>query len=191
MPNSYQLKEEDLIALQSKTIHERIKWIRTTASKENNGLYKQSKVAEDIGVTASTLAKLESGYAKNPSLDVLQKLSKYFSIPISAFFDVYYEDSVEQFTIFGSNDEQLNKEPLFKSNYQANISCDIHSLNSDYEVSFNEKLYLSVLELEEFQEEFRFLINKIKNRKKNWSRKIGELNKLKSTTNKGENDEIL
>lgn len=86
MPNAYQVNEQDLIELRNKKLGGRIKWIREMASNNNNGLYKQAKVAKDIGITASSLAKLETDFAKNPSLDVLQRISKYFNIPISAFF---------------------------------------------------------------------------------------------------------
>ncbi|WP_371068828.1 helix-turn-helix domain-containing protein [Sediminibacillus sp. JSM 1682029] len=189
MPNSYQVNEEELAELQNATLGGRIKWIRNKASNVNNGLYKQAKVAEDIGITASSLAKLETNFAKNPSLEVLQKLSKYFSVPISAFFDVYYEHPMQPFTIFGSNHKQFDNNPLFQQNYQANIACTIHSLNSEYKVSIDEELHLSALELEEFQEELLFLINKTKRRKENWSKKITALKKIQSTKEKGEANE--
>ncbi len=179
MPNAYQVNEQDLIELRNKKLGGRIKWIREMASNNNNGLYKQAKVAKDIGITASSLAKLETDFAKNPSLDVLQRISKYFNIPISAFFDVYYEQP-EQFTIFGSNDNQLNNDPLFKQNYQANISCTISSLNSEHEITINETLHLSSLELDEFQEEILFIVNKARRRQKSWSNKIVTLKNLQN-----------
>lgn len=179
MPIAYQVTKEDLIKLKNMKLGERIKWIRKMASDNNNGVYTQAKVAKDIGVITSSIAKLETGSTKNPSLEVLQNLSEYFSIPISVFFDVYYEQP-EQFSIFGSNDKQLNNDPLFKQNYQAHISCTINSLNSEHEFTINETLHLSSLELDEFQEEIIFIVNKARRRQKSWSNKIVALKNLQN-----------
>ena len=44
----------------------------------------QSQAAEKLGVSQSFLSEIESG-KKTPSLDLLQKYSEAFSLPLSAF----------------------------------------------------------------------------------------------------------
>jgi transcriptional regulator with XRE-family HTH domain len=179
---SYQTTEQDLMELKKKEcVNKRIEWIRKKATEVNGGLYTISKVANDIEVGPSVLTKLESGFTKNPNLDLLQGLSIYFSVPIIAFFDEYYENPVP-FTIFGPRHSSLDVGPLFRPAYQIELSCTISSLNSEHTEISEENFYLSPLEIEEFQEELKFLLFKIKNRQKKWA---SQLKALKSFSSKG------
>lgn len=178
MKKAYQTTDEDLNELKSKqNVNERIEWIRRKANERNNSFYTSMKVAKDIGVAPSVLAKVESGFTKNPNLDLLQKLSGYFDVPIAAFFDEYYE-SPAPFTIFGSNNSKLDTMPLFRTAYQVDLSYEIASVNSDYMDSARSTLYLSPLDIEEFQEEFAFLTQKYESRLKRRKAKIESLEKL-------------
>lgn len=175
---AYQTSEQDLEELASKeSVNERIEWIRKTASVTNGGVYTVSKVASDIGVGASVLTKLESGFTKNPNLDLLQSLSSYFNVPIIAFFNEYYV-SPFPFTIFGQNHSGLDVGPLFREAYQIDLSCTISSLNSEHTETLQESFQLTPLEIEEIQEEFEFLLYKLQERKKRWTSKLKAMDKL-------------
>jgi len=175
---AYKTTMEDLNELgQKKTVTERIEWIRKKASQVNGGIYTVSKVAYAIGVAPSVITKLESGFTKNPNLDLLQNLSNFFCVPIIVFFDEYYA-SPFPFTIFGPRHSGVNVGPLFRAAYQIDLSCTISSLNSEHTEVIEESVYLSPLEIEEFQEEFKFLLYKYKARQKRWASKLTSLEDL-------------
>lgn len=175
---SYKTKETDLKALAAmKSVNERIEWIRKKASETNSGHYTVSKVANDIGVGPSVLTKLESGFTKNPNLDLLQNLSNYFNVPIIAFFDEYYV-SPYPFTIFGVNHSGLDVGPLFREAYQIDLSCTISSLNSEYTDTLQESFQITPLEYEEVKEEFEFLLYKLKARQQKWAKLLKATEKL-------------
>lgn len=175
---AYETSKEDLKELaEKKSVNERIGWIRKKASKVNGGMYTVSKVANDIGVGPSVLTKLESGYTKNPNLDLLQSLSNYFNIPIIAFFDEYYVSPIP-FTIFGLNHSGLDVGPLFREAYQIDLSCSISSLNSEHTDILQESFFLTPLEIEEVQEEFEFFLYKLKARQERWASKLKALDKI-------------
>ncbi|BCC56134.1 helix-turn-helix transcriptional regulator [Bacillus anthracis] len=175
---SYKTNETDLKVLAAmKSVNERIEWIRKKASEVNSGYYTISKVANDIGVGPSVLTKLESGFTKNPNLDLLQSLSNYFNIPIISFFDEYYV-SPFPFTIFGLNHSGLDVGPLFREAYQIDLSCTISSLNSEHTETLQESFLLTPLEIEEVQEEFEFFLYKLKARQQRWASKLKALDEL-------------
>jgi transcriptional regulator with XRE-family HTH domain len=174
----YQTTETDLKVLAAmKSVNERIEWIRNKASEVNNGHYTVSKVANDIEVGPSVLTKLESGFTKNPNLDLLQKLSNYFNVPIIAFFDEYYV-SPYPFTIFGLNHSGLDVGPLFREAYQIDLSCTISSLNSEYTEALQECFQITPLEYEEVKEEFEYFLYKLRERKQRWASMLMAMDKL-------------
>lgn len=174
----YQTTENDLKALAiMESVNERIEWIRNKASEVNNGQYTVSKVANDIEVGPSVLTKLESGFTKNPNLDLLQKLSNYFNVPIIAFFDEYYV-SPYPFTIFGLNHSGLDVGPLFREAYQIDLSCTISSLNSESSDILQESFQITPLEYEEVKEEFEYFLYKLGERKKRWAKMLKAMDKL-------------
>ncbi|MDQ1147044.1 transcriptional regulator with XRE-family HTH domain [Bacillus sp. SORGH_AS 510] len=175
---SYQTTEQDLNELKNKkNVNERIEWIRKKASEVNEGLYTVSKVANDIKVSPSVITKLESGFTKNPNLDLLQSLSSYFCVPIIAFFDEYYE-SPYPFTIFGPRHSGLDVGPLFREAYEADFCCTVSSLNSQHTDTIEGRFYLTPLEIEEFQEELDYLLYKYRARKERWTSKLTALENL-------------
>ncbi|TKD67688.1 helix-turn-helix domain-containing protein [Pseudalkalibacillus hwajinpoensis] len=178
---AYQTSEQDLEELAGKeSVNERIEWIRKTASVMNGGVYTISKVANDIGVGPSVLTKLESGFTKNPNLDLLQNLSKYFNVPINVFFNEYYS-SPTPFTIFGQNHSSLDAGPLFREAYQVNLAYTISSLNSENPEPLEDvatTLHLTPLEIEEFMKEIEFFVDKLKARKEKWDSQLTALKKL-------------
>lgn len=177
---AYQATEKDLIELQSKgSVNKRIEWIRNKASEVNDGLYTVSKVANDIGVGPSVLSKLESGFTKNPNLELLQSLSNYFSVPINAFFDEYYENPIP-FTIFGPRYSSLDVGPLLRPAYQVDMSYTITSLNSDSANELEGSFYLSPLDLDEFQEEIEFLLYKYQARQQRRDSQLQTLETFKN-----------
>ncbi len=47
----------------------------------------QVELAEQVGLTQSYLAELESGTKKNPSLAVLQRLAKALGVPVTKLLE--------------------------------------------------------------------------------------------------------
>lgn len=50
------------------------------------GEQSQEKVAEAIGISQKTLSAIERGY-RNPSVDVMKKLQKYYEISMIILFE--------------------------------------------------------------------------------------------------------
>lgn len=66
-------------------INESLKLIRTTHRLN------QKELANKLAISRSHLSEIESGKA-NPSIDLLEKYSNYFNVPISTIFLIAEKD---------------------------------------------------------------------------------------------------
>jgi transcriptional regulator with XRE-family HTH domain len=178
--NMYHVEENELQKLRSMSLGERVRWIRKKAAELNDeqsqNLFSIYRIAEQTGIAQSTISKIESGDAKEPKAWVLEKIAAYLGISIEVFFDAFYEHQ-RRFIICGYGKDLLEKnngefEPfnLLDKRYEAHLSLSIITSSGDLyeEKSFNERVDLSTLEIEEFYDEVVSLIEKVRKRRKLW-----------------------
>lgn len=83
------------------TLAERVDWLFKAVHPPNRGPYSDKEVAERIGeitgepVSHSAIWKLRTGKTVNPTLRVIEGLSKFFSVPPAFFFEDETFESIE------------------------------------------------------------------------------------------------
>lgn len=190
---TYTTSIDDLRELKTKSMGERLSWIREKANEKNKSMFTMYRVADQTGIAQSTIGRIESGEVKNPQLPKIEKIAEYLGVNMEVLFDDYYKGKLKEFIICESKNatnigvkEDMHLDVMDVA-YQVEVQANITSVYSHNQVtSFNETIEITPLEYEELLDELSFLINKVKKRRTTWRTKINASERL---SNKGDKNE--
>ena len=177
----YKTTDADLVQLSHMDFGGIHKFIREKANELNPGKFTVNSLSEMVGVSPSTLSKVETGKQKKLSSDILDKISKKISVPLEVFNPDYYKDCPKPFTICGITSNVQNFDILAPS-YRIQMNLKAFSPSGVLYKEIEEIVPLSVLESEEFIWEVEQLIEKIKIRRKTWNRKQSAIEQLNESS---------
>ncbi|MFF2909768.1 helix-turn-helix domain-containing protein [Paenibacillus sp. NPDC057934] len=181
----YLTTKEDLSKLSNLDFGGIHKFIREKANEFNPGKFTVNSLSEMVGVSPSTISKVETGKQKKLSSDILDKISRKMSVPIEVFSPAYYKtETPKPFTICGITSNVQNFDVLDPS-YRIQLSLNAYSPSGVLYKELDEIVPLSVLESEEFIWEVEQLIQKIKIRRETWSKKRSSLEEMNEWSKAG------
>ncbi|MBU5248167.1 helix-turn-helix domain-containing protein [Bacillus halotolerans] len=190
---TYLTTTDDLQKLKGMEIGERIKWIREKANSENEPLFTVYRVADQTGLSQSTIARIEGGKVKNPQLPKLKQIAEYLGVNMEVFLDDYYKGILKSFIICSQtmkiDDKDSDKSPfnLLDVAYKVQLTAKVKSTISEFEeIALDETVELTPLDYQEFIDDVSLLVEKIHNRRLTWKTKQNALERL---MNEGDTDE--
>jgi transcriptional regulator with XRE-family HTH domain len=178
----YQISNEDIDKLTKFTepgeIH---KYIRLIAERVNPDQFKIKVLANKVGTTPSTISRFEKGHQHELKASLLTKISEAMCVPLEVFHLSYYMNHPQPFIICGDTPSFTNFELLLPS-HRIQLSLKAYSPSGAIYEELDEVVELSVLEYEEFIDEVKSLIKKVRTRREVWNRKEKAVNKLNEWT---------
>ncbi|RJE90730.1 XRE family transcriptional regulator [Paenibacillus sp. 1011MAR3C5] len=177
----YVITEEDLKTLSGfQHLGEIHKYIRETAESRNPGMFTINALADKIGTSPSTLSRYESGKQRELKAALLSKIAQAISVPIEVFQLEYYMDDPRPFTICGITSSIKNFD-LLEPTHRMHLSLKAYSPAGVMHEEVDEIVEMSVLEYEEFIEEVKHLIQKVRSRRNTWMRKKAAVEQMNIT----------
>ncbi|CAM3807558.1 hypothetical protein GCM10009865_46560 [Aeromicrobium ponti] len=95
-----QIDSFDFKYLQNCTLGERLRFFRQKMMQYHpNKDYTVTSLGKRLRITPQSISAIERGDSKNPSFQVIHKLTKEYRVPLDSVTDEYYQDEGRLFTI--------------------------------------------------------------------------------------------
>lgn len=159
------LTEYEFFKLKSRSLGERLRFFREEVGKlHSKKEYTTKAMGQRLGITPQSITAIERGDTKNPSYQLIYKLTKDLNVPFEALSDEFYQGEVHLFPL-GFSDDKPDPErdsPESSDFSQFYFGCYVYQLFPDGKMRFvYNKDTVQPIDYKKFIESLSRFINEI------------------------------